>query len=191
MRDFGADAVKSTFGLLITIIALGLGAIGAVHEFSDRVVHFLFTKPRGRAYFVWAGWVIGSLEVLAIALVNVVAGSVTLALYSKGHFWSNFFHTLREFNFINILLYGLVYYGLTYSLTAMLRSGLKGLAASMGIMTGFWNFVAALHKLWKIEIPVPADRIGQLPMAISNIIWVVVALLLVVGAQVVVERAEL
>ena len=191
MRDFGLEAVKSTFGLLMTIISLGLGAIGAVHEFTDRAVHFLFTKPRSRAYFVWVGWVVGSLEIAGIAIVNVLAGSVTLALYGKGTFWSSVFHALKELGFTNILLYGLVYYGLTYALTAILRSGLKGLAASMGIMTGFWNLVAVMHRLWKIEIPVPADRIAHLPMPISNMLWVLVALLIVVGAQVVVERAEI
>jgi ABC-type transport system involved in multi-copper enzyme maturation permease subunit len=190
MRDFGAEAVRSTFGLLITVIALGLGAIGAVHEFADGAVHFLFTKPRSRAYFVWAGWVVGCFEVLAIAIVNLSAGGITLAFY-RGPVWSGLPSALKGFNIIDVVLYGLVYYGLTYSLTAVIRNGLKGLGASMAVMTGFWNLVIVLHRLWNISIPVPADRIGNLPMAISNGIWIAVALLFVVGAQTAVERAEI
>jgi len=191
MRDFGVSAVSSTFGLLMTIITLGLGAIGAIHEFSDNSVHFLFTKPRSRAYFVWAGWAVGCVEVFAIAVVNLIAGSITLAFYSVGPFWSEISNASRRLNTVDVLLYGLVYYGLTYSLTAMLRSGLKGLGASMAVMTGFWNFAAVLHRLWNINIPTPADRIGNLPMPISDSVWIVVALLLVGGAQLVVERAEI
>jgi hypothetical protein len=190
MRDFGAEAVRSTFGLLMTIIALGLGAIGAIHEFADKAVHFLFTKPRSRAYFVWMGWGIGCLEIVAIALVNVASGATTLALYSKGPFWFSFFHALRGLDTIEILIYGLLYYGMTYSLTAVLRSGLKGLGASMAVMTGYWNIAAVFHWLWKIEIPMPAERIGNLPIVMSTSVWVLLALLFVAWAQRVVERAE-
>jgi ABC-type transport system involved in multi-copper enzyme maturation permease subunit len=190
MRDFGTEAVRSTFGLLMTIIALGLGAIGAIHEFADKAVHFLFTKPRSRAYFVWAGWAVGCLEITAIALVNVSAGATTLALYSKGSFWLSFFHALRGLETIEILIYGLVYYGMTYSLTAVLRSGLKGLGASMAIMTGYWNLAAVFHWLWHIEMPMPAERIGNLPMVTSAGLWVLLALLFVAWAQGVIERAE-
>ena len=191
MRDFGKEAVSSTFGLLMTVITLGLGAIGAIHEFSDNAVHFLFTKPRSRAYFVWSGWTVGCVEVMAIAIVNVLAGGITLALYSKGQFGSALFRALSGFNIVDILIYGLVSYGLTYSLTAVLRNGLKGLAASMAVMIGFVNVAAAFHKLWNINIPTPAERIGNLPMVISYAVWVSVALLFVFGAQFVVERAEI
>jgi ABC-type transport system involved in multi-copper enzyme maturation permease subunit len=190
MRDFGADAVSSTYGLLMTIITLGLGAIGAIHEFSDKAVHFLFTKPRSRAYFVWGGWAVGCAEVLAISLVNVAAGGVTLAVCGGGRLWPAFVHAVGKFYAVDVLLYGLVYYGLTYSLTAVLRSGLKGLAASMAVMTGYWYFAALFHKLWNINIPVPANRIANLPMAASYCLWALLATVLVFAAQRVVERAE-
>jgi hypothetical protein len=190
MRDFGRDAVSSTFGLLMTVITLGLGAIGAIHEFADKAVHFLFTKPRSRAYFVWVGWAVGCIEVLAIAIVNLLAGSVTLTLYGKDPFWSALFGALRGFNIAAIFIYGLFVYGQTYSLTAVLRNGLKGLGASLGLTTGLWAFAAAMRARWGVHVPIPADRIGSLPVAISNGIWILVALLFVFGAQIVVNRSE-
>ncbi len=191
MRDFGRDAASSTFGLLMTVITLGLGAIGAVHEFADKAVHFLFTKPRSRAYFVWVGWVVGCIEVLAIAVVNLLAGGVTLAFYSRGPFWSALFGALKGFDVVGISIYGAFVYGQTYSLTAVLRNGLRGLGASLGATTGLWAFAAALWARWRVHLPIPPDRIGSLPMAVSDGVWILVALLYVFGAQLHVERAEI
>ena len=191
MRDFGRDAASSTFGLLMTVITLGLGAIGAVHEFADKAVHFLFTKPRSRAYFVWVGWVVGCIEVLAIAVVNLLAGGVTLAFYSRGPFWSALFGALKGFDVVGISIYGAFVYGQTYSLTAVLRNGLRGLGASLGATTGLWAFAAALWARWRVHMPIPPDRIGSLPMAVSDGVWILVALLYVFGAQLHVERAEI
>jgi len=191
MRDFGRDAASSTFGLLMTVITLGLGAIDAVHEFADKAVHFLFTKPRSRAYFVWVGWVVGCIEVLAIAVVNLLAGGVTLAFYSRGPFWSALFGALKGFDVVGISIYGAFVYGQTYSLTAVLRNGLRGLGASLGATTGLWAFAAALWARWRVHLPIPPDRIGSLPMAVSDGVWILVALLFVFGAQLHVERAEI
>jgi hypothetical protein len=191
MRDFGREAASSTFGLLMTVITLGLGAIGAVHEFADKAVHFLFTKPRSRAYFVWVGWIVGCIEVLTIAVVNLLAGGVTLAFYSRGPFWSALPGALRGFDVVGILIYGAFVYGQTYSLTAVLRNGLKGLGASLGATTGLWAFAAALWARWKVHLPIPPDRIGSLPVVVSDGIWILVAVLFVFGAQLVVERAEI
>lgn len=189
-EGFGRGAVVSTFGLLMTVITLGLGAIGAIHEFSDKAVHFLFTKPRSRAYFVWVGWSLGCLEVLGIAVVNLLAGSATLAFYHPGHFWSAFFGALKGLDFVEIFVYGVFVYGQTYSLTAILRNGLKGLGASLGLNTGLWAVAAALWARWRIHMPVPADRIESLPIAISHSVWILIAILFVFGAQLVVERTE-
>ena len=49
IEEFGVSAFQSTFGLVLVSVALGLGAIGAIHEFADKTAHFLFTKPRSRA----------------------------------------------------------------------------------------------------------------------------------------------
>jgi ABC-type transport system involved in multi-copper enzyme maturation permease subunit len=191
MRDFGVETVSSIFGLLTTVITLGLGTICAIHEFADKSVHFLFTKPRSRAYFVWVGWAVGCVEALAILIVNLASSNVTLALYSNNSFGSALRTTFSRFDTVNILIYGLFVYGLTYSLTVLFRNGLKGLASAMAVTTGLWNISAALRMKWNIEMPIPADRIGSLPMPVSNLLWILIALSIVFGAHLIAERAEI
>jgi ABC-type transport system involved in multi-copper enzyme maturation permease subunit len=192
VEDFGTSAFASTFGLILTAVALGLGAIGAVHEFAEKTAHFLFTKPRSRAYFIWAGWGVGFAEFLAIAAINFLAGWATLSHYSKNPFHSTLNGSLTAQNFLGPLIFCVWAYCLTYSLTVLLRNGLKGLGASMAIVFGLPFFAAAIRWRWHIELPLfPGLPLGNLPLAISNIIWILIAMLFVLGAQIVVERTEI
>jgi ABC-type transport system involved in multi-copper enzyme maturation permease subunit len=59
LENFGAEAFRSTFALIIMFVALALGALCASEEFAGSTIHFLFTKPRTRAYFLWTGWAVG------------------------------------------------------------------------------------------------------------------------------------
>ncbi|HTF22891.1 MAG TPA: hypothetical protein VK937_03120 [Candidatus Limnocylindria bacterium] len=190
VEDFGTTAFSTTFGLILMAVALGLGAIGAIHEFADKTEHFLFTKPRSRAYFVWAGWAVGIAELLAVATVNFLAGWISLSRYSKNAFHSAVFGSMKTQTLLDPLIYGLWVYCLTYSLTVLLRNGLKGLGASMGILFGFPLFAAAIRWRWHIDLPFPPVPIRSLPLAISNMIWIVVAMLFVLSTQLAVERAE-
>jgi len=191
MRDAGMTAVSGTFGLLMLLVALGLGAIGATHEFAEQATHFLFTKPRSRQYFVWAGWSVGCIEVLTIAAVSLVASWVTLALHGISPFSPPLFGSIDERNMVEIFLVSLFVYALTYSLTAVMRSGLKGLGASMGIMTAISVLSVAVRVQWGIHMPIPVQRIASLPLAASYVVWMSIALFFVYAAQVAMERAEI
>lgn len=192
VEDFGTSAFSSTFGLILTALALGLGAIGAVHEFAEKTAHFLFTKPRRRAYFVWAGWAVGFAELLAIATVNFLAGWATLSHYSKNPFHSTLNGSMEAQNFLDPLIFCVWVYCLTYSLTAVLRNGLKGLGASMAIVFGLPYFGVVIRWRWHIDLPLfPGLPLGSLPLVVSDIIWILVAMLFVLAAQFVVERAEI
>jgi len=190
-QGFGPGVFLSTFALMLFVVALGLGAIGAIQEFTDKTAHFLFTKPRPRRYFVWAGWVVGSGELLTIALVNLLAGWLTLAHYSENPSWSVLSGLLKKQDIVGVLTYTVFIYCLTYSMTVVLRSGLKGLGASMGITFGLQATQIALRMRWNIKVPLPPLPIGGLPIIVSTIVWVLVALLVVFAAQLVVERAEI
>ena len=192
VEDFGTSAFLSTFGLILMAVPLGLGAIGASHEFDEKTAQFLFTKPRSRAYFVWMGWAVGFAELLAVAAVNFLAGWATLSHYSKNPFHSTLNGSMTAQNFLDPLMFCIWAYCLTYSLTVLLRNGLKGLGASMAILFGLPFFAAAVRWRWHIDLPlVPGLPFGSLPLAISNIIWVLIAMLFVFAAQLVVERAEI
>jgi hypothetical protein len=84
-----------------------------------------------------------------------------------------------------------VIFALTYGLTAVLRNGLKGLGASFLIMTGLNGVVIAADVRWKVHLPMPSDRIGNLPMAASALVWIIIALLFIFAAQMLTERAEI
>ena len=188
---FGMNVLLPMLVFILFVVALGLGTIGATHEFTDNTAQFLFTKPRSRAYFVWAGWAIGSAELITIALVNLLAGMLTLAHYNKGTLKAVVLGSLRWQDALSIIVYGLFIYSLTYALTAVLRNGLKGLGASMGTMVVLQSIAIAAQLRWNVTIPVPPVPIASRPVVISHVIWMFFALLSVFAAQMVIERAEI
>jgi hypothetical protein len=190
IEEFGASAFQSTLELILLAVALGLGAIGAIHEFADKTAQFLFTKPRSRAYFVWASWAVGAIELLAVALVNLLAGWLTLSHYSRNPFHSAFLGSVTPDQLAGSVILSLYVYSLTYSLTAVLRNGLKGLGASMGIVFGMPFFAIAVRWRWHMNLPIPTSPIGSLSHLASNIIWIFITLLFVFASQVVIEKAE-
>lgn len=187
----GPAAFTLTMSMILNGVALGLGAIGAIHEFSENTAQFLFTKPRSRAYFVWIGWAVGCIELLVIGLVSLSTHWLTLSHYSPHPFQWEFFAPLNTQVFFSIFPKCVLFYSLTYALTAVLRNGLKGLGASIGFMIGFPAIAAAIRVRWNIKLPVPVEPIGNLPMAVSIIVWLSMGLLLVLAAQFVIERAEI
>ena len=191
VEEFGVDAFQSTEGLILMAVALGLGAIGAIHEFGDKTAQFLFTKPRSRAYFVWASWAVGACELLAVAVVNFLAGWMTLAHYNKKPFPSALFGSVTAALIVENVITAVYAYSVTYALTAVLRNGLKGLGASMGIVFGLPFFAIAVRWRWHINVPIPPGAIGSLSLMVSYIIWMFVALFLVFAAQMIIERSEL
>jgi hypothetical protein len=191
VRDVGMTAVSGTFGLITMIVALGLGAIGATHEFAEQATHFLFTQPRSRQYFVWAGWSVGGIELAIIAAVGLLASWATLAVYGIRPFSAPLLGSIQERNIVAMFLYSFFVYALTYSLTAVLRSGLKGLGASLGTLTALSAFAVLMRVRWNMRLPTPVEKIGGLPLAASYVVWMSIALLFVYGAQVAMERAEI
>lgn len=183
--EFGTSVVLPTFYLILAAVALGLGAIGAIQEFSDKTIQFLFTKPRRRSYFIWIGWLVGCTEMLSIALANLLSAWATSAYCGRP-----FFHLVTIEDIIGIFIYNVIVYALSYSTTAILRGGLKGLGASLGIISGLQAIAIAFRVRWQINIPIPPLRIGTLPIAVSDLVWASVALILVFVAQRAVERAE-
>lgn len=191
VEDFGKTVFQSTLVLMLFVVALGLGTLGAIQEFTDKTAHFLFTKPRSRAYFVWTGWAVGCVELLVIAAVNLAAGWLTLARYSKSPFTSVLLGSIKQQDVASIFLYALFVYSLSYSLTAALRNGLKGLGASMGSIAALQCLAIVIRLRWNITVPIPPLPVRSLPLVVSYVSWIVVALVFVLTAQLVVERAEI
>jgi hypothetical protein len=122
-------------------------------------------------------------------VVNLLASWATMACYSKP--FKALFGPAETQAVVELFLLGLFVYALTYSLTAILRNGLKGLGGSLGILTGVSAFAVLLRVRWNIQVPIPVQKIGSLPLAASYTIWMAVALLFVYSAHVAMERAEI
>jgi ABC-type transport system involved in multi-copper enzyme maturation permease subunit len=89
MTDFGAEAFLTSFATIVPMTALLLAAISANERLAQNTLHFLFTKPRRRSYFVWTAFAVGFMEFLTVALANLLSGWITLSRYSKHPFGSN------------------------------------------------------------------------------------------------------
>ena len=191
LMNSGPASVSSTLFLITSLMAFGLGALGASEQFGDKTVHFLYTKPRRRAYFVWVNWTLGCIELGVVALVNIVVGWVVLVRYARGPEKVGLWKLVEGQPVVEILIYCLLLYCLTYALTAMLRKGLYGLGASI-IGVSFCQATAILLRArWHIHAPIPGEQIGPLSPFISEITWVLLALSFVLATQLVVERSEI
>jgi hypothetical protein len=113
LENFGSEAFRSTFEIITLFAALALGALGASEQFAGSTVHFLFTKPRSRAYFVWTGWVVGCAQLLAIDIVNLAAGALTLSHYNKNPFHSVMSGSVTASQLAGALIFGLYVYCVT------------------------------------------------------------------------------
>jgi len=192
--DAGPMAFQNTFAMVITAVAYALATICAIQEFTDKTAHFLFTKPRSRAYFVWTSWIVGFAELLMVAAVNLFVGWRVLAHYGVSAFSDagpQSWNLVSPQNFVKAAVYACFAYALTFALAVILRNGLKGLGASFGLLAGMVGVAAGLQMRWKIDLPLPSQQIGHLPFALSECAWIVLALLFVLAAHLVVERAEI
>jgi hypothetical protein len=196
IREAGPMAFKNTFAMVATAVAYSLATICAIQEFTDKTAHFLFTKPRSRAYFVWMSWLVGFAELLIVAAVNLFVGWRVLAHYGVRAF-SDAGPQIQNWNlvspekFIASAVYACFAYTLTFALAAILRSGLKGLGGSLGLLSGMIGVSVLLQTRWKIHLPLPPQQIAHLPLALSECAWIALALLFVLAAQLVTERAEI
>jgi len=189
--DAGSFAVQSTFSLIVTVVACAVATVCSIPEFTEKTAHFLFTKPRSRAYFVWMSCLIGFLELLLVGGVNLFIGWLVLA-----HYRVRFFSAAGPFDntpqaYVKAAMLAVLVYALTYALAVILRNGLRGLGASLGTLAGFSGVVETVQLRWNVRLPLPAQQIAKLPLAASELIWLLVALSFVWAAQSVVERAEL
>jgi ABC-type transport system involved in multi-copper enzyme maturation permease subunit len=190
LTDSGPAAVSSALFLVTSLMAIGLGALGASEQFADKVVQFLYTKPRSRAYFVWVNWAVGCVELLAVALINVFVGWIVLVRYTRNSAPLRLWELVHGRAIIDILIYCLLLYCLTYALTAILRNGLHGLGASIIGVSLLQAAQIVMRVRWQVHVPIPPQPIGVLSPFVSRIVWMLIALSFVFAAQFVAERAE-
>ena len=177
------------------ICALFLGASSLGEEFKEKTAEFLLVRPRQRRYWVWAGWLVGIVELSVIAFAAVAATFAALA-YRTGHVpsWRPLAIALP------LVLGGAVIYGLTCFLTLVARSGREGLSYGLGILVIHLILPIAVSYYWKVDVPSVLDFMIDTSKWIAGIartfpfgslvLWTAIALALPFAAQLLLERAE-
>ena len=187
--------LRAWASLLIIVWGFALGSTGLGNEFEGSTADFLFTRPRRRRYWVWAGWTVGVLELSGVVFAAVVT---TFALLS---FLTGQVYTWRLMITIPTLaIGGAVVYGLTYFMTVVARSGRQGLSYAIGIFLIALLLAAVLGHYWKIEMPSVmgfmmtsckwAAGVAKSFPSGGMILWIVVALVFPLAAQALVESTE-
>lgn len=186
LQDFGTAALRSTFMLVGIGAAMALGARAAGQGFAGDTLQFLFTKPRTRAYFLWACWAVGCVEMLAIVAINFAAGYFTLVRHDVDPFRASAggpgisLHEATGGLALFVLNYCLV-----YALTIALRSAEAGLGAGLAIVFGFPAVVMVLRFRWNMDL-----NLNRLPSGVLDSLLMALALIVVISAQMLLERRE-
>lgn len=210
-----SQAVRLTLGsggLFALIWGLLVGAKGLGKEFEENTADFVFTRPRRRRYWVWAGWPAG---VLQLAIIVFAAGAVTcgVLVLVTGEFYSwRLIATLPV-----LVVASVAAYGFTYLLTIVTRSGRQALSYGIGVLIIAETVPAVARHYWHIHMPTPLGFIerasdwaaGPLHLVrfeggvrwtdvgpshpfpfMAVFLWTVVALLFPLVSQLVLERAQ-
>lgn len=183
------------FGSIIVAFAgLGLGASGVGEEFAQGTVEFLLTRPRRRRYFVWTGWATGLATLFTMIALAVLASFVTLVYVMKS---AGNWKLLAII--VPLFVLGAVVYSLTYLMTALVKSGRKGLNLTLGLILIDLLLPVAVHMRWQIVLPsfvdvLEASKWATVPGAHFPLMvilgWSLVALVFPLATQFLFERAE-
>ncbi len=135
-------------GLMALIWGLVLGSKGLGKEFEDKTAEVLFTRPKRRRYWVWAGWPAG---VLNLTIIVFAAAATT---YGVSFYFTGRFYTWRLLATIPTLtLCGAVAYGLTYFLTVATRSARQAQSYALGLLIIAFLFRDLANSYLKTHLP--------------------------------------
>jgi ABC-type transport system involved in multi-copper enzyme maturation permease subunit len=181
--------------LLAGIVTLFLASGLLADEFRTGTMEMLLTRPRKRRYFVWASWTFGMVETIAIVSILVLTTMAT-SLYITGRIPGSMLLLLPL-----TVPYLAILFGLTYSLSVLLKSGRIGFGIGLGIyvlrrpilniLEGQWNW--KLPWWWFDNLPFLASGPSPLPhgeLLMAAIGWTGAALLFPFLAQWSVERRD-
>lgn len=181
----------SMWMVMLPLSAFVLGATGVGEEFARGSLPFLLARPRPRRYFIWAAWVVGALQMLALVVLSV------LFVEALGENPTGKFDLMRLAKLVPVgFTVSAFFYGQTYFLTVLGRSARNGMAWTAGIFMGYVGTVAWMRIRHAVDVPfvfqlfiVGEARPHPYPFA-EMAAWMAVALAFVFAAQLLFERAD-
>ena len=193
-----------------------MGSFGVGGTFGEIGGSYLFSRPRGRGYFIWRDWGFGMAQLsLVILLLNLVFGF-------QIHHWivsaEDRFHgslvllgrsvTLSTFVCLNTIaesLFAGLVFGLTYFSMIIVRST-RGIILGAGVLLGYVVLSIIIGSFWpSIHLPsllldVHQQFISSLPLAtghanvsfaVSAATRFVVLLLFPIAAQILLQQRDI
>ncbi len=148
----------------IGFVAWLLGCFGVGMDLGNRSGSYLFTRPKGRAYFVWCDWGVGMAQLLPIvALLNLVLGFMLhrfiVAAGDPLHGCVPIAGKPVTLAFIVWLNFGAAYLlaGLVFSLTyfsTIIAKHAKGIIYGAGVLVGYLFLEQVVPHYWPgIHLP--------------------------------------
>lgn len=189
-----ARSVLGWGGLLLTVTGLGLGSWGLGHELSIGTAEFLLTKPKSRKYFVWTGWAVVAVEIIAIVFFTVVVSF--LILFTRSGSLYSWRYLLIA---IPLGVIGLVVLTLTYFLTIVTKSDRNGLGTSLAALSAEVLISVMTEREWNMHIPTLADLTGDWRWVMTStpvltpvhwIAWACLSVAFLLFAQLLIDRVE-
>jgi hypothetical protein len=153
-----------TFGLALlgaSVVALGFGSNNAGTDIGSGSGDFLFTRPRSRAYYIWAGWTTGMVQIAFLTIFTVLASTICI-YYQTDAGWRRLpggaHQGMAAFADVFVLILSVmataaIIYGLTYFMGILTRSGRKAAIFSLGLIVAYGVSQALLSWLADISIP--------------------------------------
>jgi hypothetical protein len=153
-----------TFGLALLgacVVALGFGSNNAGTDIGSGSGDFLFTRPRGRAYYIWAGWTAGMAQITFLTIFTAVISAMciyhqtdTASRRVSGDAHRGIAAFVDVFVLIaSVMVTAAIVYGLTYFMGILTRSGRKAAIFSLGLIVAYGVSQALLSWLADISIP--------------------------------------
>jgi hypothetical protein len=153
-----------TFALALlgaSVVALGIGSNNAGTDIGSGSGDFLFTRPRSRSYFIWAGWTAGMVQIAFLTTFTVLASTICI-YYQTDIDWRRLsggaHQGMAAFGDVFVLIMTVmvtasIIYGLTYFMGILTRSGRKAAIFSLGLIVAYGVSQALLSWLADISIP--------------------------------------
>lgn len=160
---------------------------------------FVMTRPKPRKYFIWSGWVVGVVEILAIVAITALFKQ-GLLYYEDGPFWRTLPAAIVDIPVLlaSVTVFTLVIYSTTYFASILTRKSGAAIGIGLGFCIAYQTIVNRLD--WPasnlpdmLVVPYKPLR-GEYVRgnAIHDLIpWIVFVFLLPLLAQLFFERSEI
>jgi hypothetical protein len=213
-EDNWAFLLALTFGLALLsgfVMALGFGSNNAGTDIGNGSGDFLFTRPRSRTYYVWAGWTVAIVQLAFVTIFAALLSSICMYYqFAKGsrpmpggpHSAGVAIWDIALILATVMVTAGMIY-GLTYFIGILTRSGRKAVIYSMCVI--FVYGVAQGLMSWLANISLPnltikpyffaglsyAPQSSSLEWELQLAARAVVALLFPAAAQFLLKRTDI